>query len=125
MPNKTFLVQKDESEKGSKADKRNDELKETLKDEWTLCSYELLSSDEINKRRLNGESSSFYWKNFNYYTKNVLMTYRFTYLLTTDRDEVIAFFYYLGSKRLKPSTLEKIQEKITRKGKRYKEQLAQ
>lgn len=123
IPNKTFLVQKDESENGAKADKRNEELIQSLKEEWTLCNYELVSTEEINKRRLNGDSDSFYWKNINYYTNNRLLNYRFAFLLSTDRDEVLGFFYYLGSQRLKPSTLSKIQDNIVKKGTRYKRQL--
>ncbi len=123
IANMTFLVQKFESDNEKKDKKKNAELEEAL-ESWTLCKYELLTEKEIQERRLDGDDKSFYWKNFNYYTKSAMMTYRFSYLLTTERDEALAFFYYLGSQKLKPSVLNKIQNKITKKGERFKKQLS-
>ena len=118
---KTFLVPKSEHKNEKKAAKRNADLKEALKD-WKLSKYEFTTEEEVNNKRIEGDSDSYYWKTFRIYTNTALITYNYNLLLSTDGDDVIMAF--LGKKRLKPATLDQIQKKIVAKVERYKKQLA-
>ncbi len=111
----TFLVPKSEHPDPKEAAKRDADLKAALKT-WNISKYKLTTSSEIQKLRLAGDPNSFYWKNFTYYT--AVMKYRFNYLMTTEKDEPL--FYFMGTKRLKPKTLDEIQKKIGKKAAKYK-----
>ncbi len=113
----TFLVPKSEHPKPKKAAERNADLKAALK-LWNISKYKFTTEAEIQKLRLAGDPNSFYWKSFAYYTKSPLITYRVNFLITTEKDE--PFFYFMGTKRLKPKTLDEIQKKIGKKAAKYK-----
>ncbi len=118
---KTFLVPKSEHKNEKKAAQRTDDLKESLTS-WSLSKYKLTTTEEIEKKRVEGDSDSFYWRDFPIYTNNVLITYHYNYILSTDGDDIL--FGFLGKKRLKPSTVESIQKKIVNKSEKYKQQLS-
>ena len=119
---KTFLVPKSNHKNEKKAANRNADLEEALKS-WKLSEYEFTTEDEVNNKRIEGDSDSYYWKTFPIYTQSPLLTFNYNILLSTDGDDIIVGF--LGKKRLKPSTLEMIQKKIKNKVERYQNQLAQ
>lgn len=121
VESKTFLVPKSEHKNEKKAASRNADLEEALK-LWKLSKYEFTTEDEVNSKRIEGDSDSYYWKTFRIYTQSSLLTFNYNILLSTDSDDVIVGF--LGKKRLKPSTLDMIQTKIKNKVERYKKQLA-
>lgn len=121
VDDKTFLVPRSEHKKEKKAEKRNADLKEALKN-WKLSKYEFTTEEEVNKKRIEGDADTYYWKTFRIYTNNALITYNYNLLLSTDGDDIIMGF--LGKKRLKSATLEMIQKKIVAKVERYKKQLA-
>lgn len=116
MDEMTFLIPYSNHKNEKKAAERDAEVKEALQ-YWTLSPYQFTKEEELQKRRKEGDQTSFYWKNFNYYTANPLITYRFNYIITTDKDEPI--FYFLGSKKFKAKTLEEIQEKIKKRAEKY------
>ncbi len=116
MKDMTFLVPKSEHKKPKKAEQRNADLADALK-AWHISKYKLTSKKEVEEKRLEGDTDSYYWKNFNFYTKSPLITYRLNYILTAEKDEVV--FYFMGTKRLKPSTLKEIQTKITKRAIRF------
>jgi len=120
MSDRTFLVPESEHKKPKKAQERTADLVLALK-EWKLSKYELIKQEEIEERRVEGDAESFYWKDFPIYTQNILITYHYNVILSTDGDAVV--FVFLGKKRMKPSTLEKIQSKITAKAEKYTRQL--
>jgi len=117
----TFLIPEATHKKQAKADKRNADLKEALKT-WSLCKYEFTTQEAIEEKRLEGDPSSFYWRDFPIYTENPLITYHYNFILSTEGDVLLVGF--LGKKRLKPATLEQIQKKIVAKGEKFKKQLA-
>ncbi len=120
LDDKTFLIPKSEHKNEKKAAKRNADLKAALKN-WKLSNYEFTTEEDINNRRIEGDESSFYWKTFRIYT-NGPISFNFNVLLSTENDNVVVGF--LGKNRLKPATLDLIQNKITAKVERYKKQLA-
>ncbi len=117
---KTFLVPKSEHKNPKKAAARTADLKEALK-LWRLSKYRLTTNAEIEKQRIEGDPESYYWKDFPVYTRNILITYHYNVILSTDGDNVI--FAFLGNKRLKPATLEEIQRKVVARAAKYKSQL--
>lgn len=121
MDNKTFLVPKSEHKNEKKAASRNADLEAALKN-WKLTNYEFTTEEEINNRRIEGDENSFYWKTFTLYTGYALLTFNYNLIISTDGDNLITGF--MGKKRLKPATLDLIQNKITAKVERYKKQLA-
>ncbi len=121
IKDKTFLVPKEVNEKKpKKAEQHNADLAEALK-LWKLSPYKLTTLEDVNEKRLNGDPDSYYWKNFNLYTNNPLITYRVNFVFTTEKDEVV--FWFLGNKRLKPRTLEEMQTKLVSKSEKYKKQM--
>ncbi len=121
LPGKTFYVIKEEDpKKPDKAAERNKELEEALKEKWNLCNYQPISESDFEKIKETGDTNGFYWKSFNVYTQSILMTYKLRYLLTVDRDEVLFEYYNMGSSSLKAATIEDLQEKIIKKGEKYK-----
>jgi len=120
LENKTFLVPKSTHKKAKKAEERNADLEAALKN-WKLSKYEFTTEEEINNKRIEGDENSFYWKTFRIYTNSPLIIFNYNLILSTDGDDIITGF--LGKKRLKPTTLDLIQNKITSKVERYKKQL--
>jgi hypothetical protein len=123
MGDKTFLVPKSTHKKPKKATQRNADVKAALEN-WKLSQYEIRTEEEIEKKRLEGDSDYFYWRDIPVFgeVQGVPVTYHLNYILSADGDNIIMGF--LGKKRLKPATLDKIQTKITKKATRYKAQLA-
>lgn len=122
MPQMTFLVPGSTHKNPKKAKDRDDDLKAALKT-WKLSTYEFTTEDKLEEKRLEGDQNSYYWRNFNYYTNSPLITYHINFILTTEKDEVV--FYFMGDKRLKPSTLDEIQTKIKKRSEKFKRQLSQ
>ena len=120
MDGRTFLVPKSEHKNEKKAAERTADLEEALKTSWKLSKYEMTTSEEIEKKRLNGDPDSYYWRDFPIYTNTI--TYHYNVVLSTDGDAVL--FAFLGKKRLKPTTLDTMQRKFTAKVEKYKRQLA-
>ena len=120
LDDKTFLIPKSDHKNKKKAANRNADLKAALKN-WNLSNYEFTTEEDINNRRIEGDEDSFYWKTFRVYTGGPI-TFNFNLIISTDSDNIIVGF--LGKKRLKPATLNLIQNKITSKVERYKKQLA-
>jgi hypothetical protein len=106
-----------------KANEANKDIEEALKENWTLCKYEMISEEDFIKKKEEGVANGFYWKSFRYYTNNILLTYKFRYLLTMDRDEVVFFYYSLGNASFKSATVKDLQNKIIQKSEKYKKQL--
>jgi len=121
MESKTFLVPKSEHKNKKKADSRNADLEAALKN-WKISKYEFTTEEEINNKRTEGDENSYYWKTFRVYTSSALITLNYNLILSTDSDDMIVGF--MGKKRLKPATLDLIQNKITAKVEKYKKQLA-
>jgi len=121
IADKTFLVPRFKHKNEKKEAKINAEIKAALKEAWTISKYEFVTDDEIEKRRRNGDTEAFYWRNFNVYTNSPLITYRFNVLFTADRDEMIVGF--IGKKALKGAAIEKTQDKMTKRYERFKRQL--
>jgi hypothetical protein len=116
---KTFLVPEAKHKKPEKAAERTADLKEALK-AWTLSEYELTTEEAIEEKRLDRDTSSYYWRDIPYYT-NTPITYHINAIISTENDDVLIMF--MGKKRLKPATLEQIEKKIVAKAEKYKEQL--
>ena len=121
IEDKVFLIPEIEHKNAKKAEKLNTELKAALKS-WKLCDYEFTTMEEIEKKRVEGDPDSFYWRDFPIYTNNILITYHYNVLLSTDGDNVL--FAFFGKKRLTASVLEKTQEKLVKKAAKYKQQLS-
>jgi len=121
MKSKTFLVPKSEHKNKKKADNRNADLKEALKN-WKISNYEFTTEEEVNNKRIEGDEGSYYWKTFRIYTSSPLITLNYNIILSADSDDMIVGF--MGKKRLKPATLDLIQKKILAKVEKYKKQLA-
>lgn len=117
----TFLAVMDESENEKKAEKRNNDIEEAL-EEWSLSNYEIITKDELEKRRLNKEIGSFYWRSFAMRTQSPLIVIQINVILNTENDEVY-FYKELGSRRLKGSIINEIQDNIKNKAERYRNQL--
>ena len=98
--------------KPKKAADRTADLKEALKS-WELSPYKLTTAAEIEKKRLEGDPDSYYWRDFPVYTQSPLITYHYNVILSTESDDVL--FGFLGTKRLKPKTLQEAQKKIVAK----------
>lgn len=120
MKDKTFLVPASEHKNAKKRVKRDEALKEALQ-YWHLTKYKFTTEAEINKKRVEGDKDSFYWKSFPIYTNSPLITYHYNVILSTDGDDVIMVF--LGKKRLKPAALEQTQKKIKAKVEKYEKQM--
>ena len=121
LSNKTFLITPAKHKKQEKADQMDAEIKAAIGG-WRISKVQFVSDDELEQLRLEGDENSFFWKNFNYYTSNPLLTYRINYLFTTNGDEVL--FMFIGSKKLKASKLDNIQKKLLAKIEKYKKQLS-
>ncbi|MBP8792785.1 MAG: hypothetical protein KBE41_03875 [Lutibacter sp.] len=117
----TFLAVMDESDNGKKAERRNEDVEEALKD-WNLSKSEIISSEELQKKRLNKEKGSYYWRSFAMRTQSPLIVLQMNVILNTENDEVY-FFKEWGSRRLKGSTIMDIQDNIKNRAERYKKQL--
>ncbi len=122
LSQQTFYVIKEDSYNPKKAERKNRKIKEALESTWNVCKYEIISEEELQKKKDEGVTHGYYFKCFNYYTNNPLVTYKFRYLLTIDRDEPIFFYYGLGA-AFKAKTVKTLQNKIISKGKKYKKQL--
>ncbi len=118
IDSKTFLIPQPT---GKKAEERYQDLQEATK-KWTVSKYKFVTQEEIDLRRKTKDPSSYYWRNINYYTSSPLITYRFNIIVNSENDEVITSF--MGTKRLKPATLEEIQKKMTSRAEKYRKQLA-
>lgn len=116
----TFLVVKDENENLGKAERRNSDVLEALQ-EWTLSSYEIITKEDLESRRLKKEKDSYYWRSFPMRTQSPLIIIQMNIILSTENDEVY-FYKQLGSKRLKGSTIIDIQENIKSRASRFKPQ---
>ena len=121
MEDKTFMVPASTHKKKKKASERNADLKQALRS-WKLSETKFTTEEEIDKMRIEGDPDCFYWKTIRIYTQNPIINYNYNLLISTESDEVIIGF--LGKKRLKPATIEKIQKKVVAKAERYKKQLA-
>ena len=121
ISNLTFLAVLDESENEKRANKRNEDIKEAL-EEWNLSKYEIITKEELEQRRLNKEKGSFYWRSFAMRTQSPLIVLQINVILNTENDEVY-FFKEWGSRRLKGSTINDIQDNIKNRAERYKKQL--
>lgn len=117
----TFLAVMDESDNEKKAERRNEDIVEALQD-WNLSKYEIISKEDLEKRRLNKETGSFYWRSFAMRTQSPLIVLQMNVILNTENDEVY-FFKEWGSRRLKGSTIIDIQDNIKNRAERYKKQL--
>lgn len=121
ISNLTFLAVLDESENEKRANKRNKDIKEAL-EEWNLSNYEIITKEALEQRRLNKEKGSFYWRTFAMRTQSPLIVLQINVILNTENDEVY-FFKEWGSRRLKGSTINDIQDNIKNRAERYKKQL--
>jgi hypothetical protein len=121
ISNLTFLAVLDESENEKRANKRNEDIKEAL-EEWNLSNYEIITKEALEQRRLNKEKGSFYWRTFAMRTQSPLIVLQINVILNTENDEVY-FFKEWGSRRLKGSTINDIQDNIKNRAERYKKQL--
>lgn len=115
IDSKTFLVPLFE---GKNADKENVKLKETMKD-WTLSKYKIIDEKEIEKRRNEGDSTSFFWYAIPVYQGAMVLYYNL--LVSTLDDNVIHAF--LGKKEMKSSTIKKIEKELDTKSTQYKKVL--
>lgn len=124
LPQQIFYVVKEvDADKPNKAAEKNKEIEESLKANWNISKYEIISEEDLQKKKDDGVTNGYYWKSFNCYTNSILMVYKFRYLLTIDRDEPVFFYYGLGSGSFKASTVQDLQEKIISKGEKYQKQL--
>ena len=123
IENLTFLVPKYVEGDIGKFEKRNAQIKEALK-LWNICEYKWITLDEIDEVRAEGDPNSFYWRALPIYSNvggvSVVM-YSLNYLLTCERDDVV--FYWLGSKKMKPSQATKIQTEIREDAARYRKKM--
>ncbi len=120
IDDKILLVPRVRHKNPKKAKARNADLREALKS-WNLSQYEFTTTANLEAKRVEGDPDSYYWKSFPIYTSNPLITYHYNLILSTASDEVLVTF--LGKKRLKPATLDKIQNKIVSKAERFKKRL--
>ena len=118
---KTFLVPKSEHKKADKAKERTRELKEALRD-WTLSEYILTTQEEIEKKRVEGDPDSFYWRDFPVYN-NSPFNGHYNMILSTEGDDVL--FVYAGKNKMKPGTIDQIQKKMLAKAEKYQRQLGE
>lgn len=120
LEDKTFLVPRVRHKNPKKAASKNADLRAALK-EWKISDYEFTTTANIKAKRIEGDANSYYWRSIPYYTNNKLTVYNINFILSTDSDDVI--IYFMGTKKLKPSTLQKIQKTITNKAEKYRKQL--
>ncbi len=120
IDDKVFLVPRARHKNPKKAASRNADLRSALKS-WKLSDYEFTTTANVQAKRIEGDPDSYYWKSIPIYTQNPLITYHYNLILSTDGDEIIVGF--MGKKRLKSATLDKIQNKITNKAERYRKKL--
>ena len=118
----TFLVPEAKHKNPDKAAERTAELKAALESSWTLSNYELTTEEDIEAKRLEGDESSYYWRDIPIYTGSPIVGH-YNLIISTASDEVL--FGFLGKGRLKPSTLETTQTKMMRKVQKYKKQLTE
>ena len=112
---------KSEHSNEKKAASRNADLQESLKT-WSISKYKFTTNSEIEKKRLEGDSDVYYWRDIPYYT-NTPIAYHINYIVSADGDDVV--FMFMGTKRLKPGTLKEIQTKIIDRGEKFKKQLSE
>jgi hypothetical protein len=119
LDKKTFLVTPVEHKKPEKAAEMNKELKKAIS-YWNISEVELITKEELENYRAEEDKNSYYLRNFPVYMQYGI-TMNFNVLLTTAGDEMIVGF--LGSKKVKASKIESIQEKILKKIAKFKKDL--
>jgi len=112
----TFLVPRSTRKNPDKAAQKDKETEEALKS-WSISKVKLATQDEIDKKRLSGESDYFYLHTIKYH-KNLALKINYNLLLSTEYDNVL--FAYTALKRLTPERLLNIQSKLKEKVEQYK-----
>lgn len=111
MEGKSFLITPVEHKDEDKAAAKNAELKEAAK-MWHISDVKFISHEELETLRSEEDANSYYLRNFPVYMQYGIVM-NFNVLFTTAGDEMIVGF--LGSKKIKASKLDDIQDKILKK----------
>jgi hypothetical protein len=103
---------------------RNEDLVESMK-AWTICKYEIVTKEEMEKRKASGDVNSFYWRRMPIYTQMFLFIfplYHLNYFMSVEKDELI--FLNTGGKKMTPKSVEAMQEEMSKNVEKYRKQLA-
>ena len=120
----TFLVPKIEGKNEKKTSKLNAEIKNALRENWKICPYEIVSTEDIAEKRLNHEEGYFYWRPLIINPHmSVMQRFVIHHILTTNDDSLIATTMSKGGYKLKAKSINTLQDNILKLEKRIKKKL--
>ncbi len=109
--------------RNEKAISKDKDVEEALKSSWKMCKYEMVYEDGLIEYRDALSEDHFFWINIEINTCSpIAFGANRNHLFSTNGDKVLAAF--AGKGKMKPATIDNIQNKLFKREERFKKQLA-